>query len=88
MNDVEITTRILNAAMRALRQDGRDHLAGRVTVPGACRVTLRRGTIDWWADIHIDGQMVCAIDMRALGIYDIDGELVALDDPLIGGWVG
>ena len=87
MQDLEIATRILNMAMRALRQDGRDHLAARIPMPGATRLTMRRGTLDWWADVHVDGKMVCAIDMRALGVYDIDGELVALDDPLIGGWV-
>ena len=77
----------MNMAMRALRQDGRDELAARIPMPGATRVTMRRGTFDWWADVHVDGTMVCSIDMRAIGVYDIDGELVALDDPLIGGWV-
>lgn len=87
LQDLEIVSRILNAAMRALRQDGRDDLAARIPTPGATRVTMRRGIHDWWADVHVDGKMVCAIDMRALGVHDIDGELVALDDPLIGGWV-
>ena len=72
----------MSAAVRALRKDGKDELAELVTVPGAMRLLMRRGPLDWWADLVIGGRVVCSIDLRQLGIYDVDGELLILDQPM------
>ena len=81
--DNEIVTRVMRATVQALTDDGRADVAEHVLEPGATVMVMRSDEYGvWWADIHLDDQVVVSVDLRAIGAHDVDGHLLLLDTPL------